>query len=384
MKRFKVLFLSNWYPTADMPTNGIFVREHAKAVASFDDVIVLHQAGTGRRVRGLWSLERELDASVTEGLPTYRVHCRRLPVPGMTGLLLLRSMVKAAGCLAADGFRPDIVHGNVYNVGLSAFLLARCFNAPFVISEHFSAFPKRTLSRVELWKAQAAFRRAARVMPVSESLRRAIEAYGIQSEATVVPNVVDTDLFPPHASRSGKGRDKQLLLVCMLRKSEDKGIAVLVDALKRLERRDYRLNLVGDGPARARYENMVTNAGLDDNVIFHGQKSKAEIGRMMLGMDFFVLPSLWENLPCVVIEAMSAGLPIVATNVGGIPEMVNGNRGRLVPANDPAALSAAIRRMLDDFEDYDCQAISDYARQRFSREVIGRTIHRIYQEVLSR
>jgi glycosyltransferase involved in cell wall biosynthesis len=150
------------------------------------------------------------------------------------------------------------------------------------------------------------------------------------------------------------------------------------------DRKDFYLDLVGDGPEREKYEEMVKSFSLRDFVQFHGVKPKEYIAELMRKSFFFVLPSFSENLPCVLIEAMASGLPCVATNVGGIPELVNKERGILVEPGNSTALAEAIDYMLDHYKDYNSFEISDYAKNNFSYEAVGKKISAVYEDLLSR
>ena len=96
-----------------------------------------------------------------------------------------------------------------------------------------------------------------------------------------------------------------------------------------------------------------------------------------------VMPSLTENLPVAIIEAMACGLPVVASRVGGIPEMVDEQTGMLVAPADPAALARALGSMLDHHRDYSSELIAERARSRWSMPVLGETWTAIYREVLA-
>src|SRR5262249_53929313 len=150
--------------------------------------------------------------------------------------------------------------------------------------------------------------------------RRGIEAEGIEAAFTVVPNVVDTDLF---AGDGGRPRNGRLLAVGLL--YEAKGYEFLLRAVADLARggRHLDLDIVGDGPGRETYERLAVELGISERVTFQGLLPKPEVARMMREAELFVLTSRYDNNPCVVIEAMASGLPVVATSVGGIPELVD-------------------------------------------------------------
>ena len=385
MRRLKILFVSPWYPSPLDPVAGVFVREHAKAVALYDDVVVLHLAGARQGLRGLWALHREGDPNLTEGLTTYRLWHGRWPVTGRLTLMTTISLVLAFRRVLADGFRPDVIHANVHSVALPSVLIGRLFHTPVVITEHSSAFPRRLLTVREVWKARAAFAWADAVMPVSEALRRGIEAYGIRAHFTCIPNAVDTTLFHPGARRPGDGQVKRLLFVGLMPASHVKGVPHLLRALREVERRrdDWRLDIVGDGPARLQYEAMVADLGLSASVVFHGIQPKAVVAELMRRADALMLPSLWENLPCVLVEALASGLPIVATRVGGIPEIVDERVGLLVPPGDADSLADAILRLLECPDRFDHSEIAGRA-VRYSREAVGSAIHQVYESCVRR
>lgn len=105
----------------------------------------------------------------------------------------------------SGGFRPDMIHAKVHAVALPSVIIGTLHRVPVVITERSSAFPRELLSASEAWKARVAFARAGAVLPVSEALRRSIEACGIQARFVCIPNVVDTTLFMPRgATCSGR------------------------------------------------------------------------------------------------------------------------------------------------------------------------------------
>ena len=113
--------------------------------------------------------------------------------------------------------------------------------------------------------------------------------------------------------------------------------------------RRVELTIVGGGPNQGEFEQIVQQLKLEGAVTFRGYVAvREELWRVYRGHDMFVLPSLTEGAPKVVIEAFANGLPVVATNIGGIPGMVSPESGILVPPNDVAALGDAIRRILTD------------------------------------
>lgn len=139
-------------------------------------------------------------------------------------------------------------------------------------------------------------------------------------------------------------------LVLIGRLAAVKGVPVLLDALAALtDIPGLRLTLVGDGPDRAALEAQARARGINHLVTFAGYKSSTEVAAILKSADALVLPSFAEGLPVVLMEAMATGLPVIATTIAGIPELVrDGENGRLVPPGNVAALAAAIRDLLSD------------------------------------
>ena len=379
--RLRVLFVTAWYPNPDRPVEGIFIREHAKAVGRRDDVVVLHLAGV-RSAGPWWDLQEERDVRWTEGVPTYRLWCRRSPIPHTTYLISLWSVWRAGRRLREAGLVPDVVHAHVYHSGIAAWMLAKLWRRPFVITEHSSAFARNSLTRRAALAAKLAFGAARCVLPVSRALQSALEARGVRARFRTVSNVVDQTVFH-EGNRSEPNAPQRILFVGVFDAAHVKGIPTLLRALTELrKRRDgWQLRLVGDGPARSEYERLARELRLEGLVHFLGLKAKAEVADEMRKADVLVLPSRWENLPCVLIEAQASGLPVVASAVGGVPEIVLEGTGELVPPGDVVALADAIEAILSGRKKIDREAIRR-ASKRFLPDVVGAELHSVYENAM--
>jgi glycosyltransferase involved in cell wall biosynthesis len=372
--QFKVLFITPWYPNSREPVRGIFVQEHAKAVSLYDDVTVIHldDSHSGER-----SINEETDTILTRNLPTFQVRTSQPGIPILSSLSRVQNVFRAVRKIYGDD-PPDIIHANIYYTGVYGLLLGRWYGIPVVVTEHSSVFLRRILEKSAILKARFAMQGADVVMPASKALQKAIKSYGIRANFQVVPNVVDTELFYPGRVRPQHPKKKRLIFVGELRTSHIKGMPYLLKGLHILNRNDWCLDVVGGGPSRTQMEQQAEELGLGNRITFHGQQSKHKVAELMRRADLFVLPSLWETMGCVLIEAMATGLPIVATEVGGIPEIVDPDTGVLVPPSDPEALAEALANMLDSMDRYEQSAIIAKA-QRYSPRVIGHRIHTVYE-----
>ncbi len=241
--------------------------------------------------------------------------------------------------------------------------------------------------------------RATAVVTVCAAFARDIQAYGIPCERIhVLHNSLDT----AWANRPGLDEDAAELrasltstgdapvLLCVGRFSKEKGHTVLLEAVEllraSLERQKkpsaFTLLLIGDGVLRSALERQVRNRHLESSLVFAGQKR--DVRPCFAAADLLVLPSLSEGSPNVLLEAMSARLPIVATNVGGVSELVSdGDTALLVPPNRAAELAKALEKLLENTELRERLSSRAYRRlaEHFSPASYDRRLFEIYDTV---
>lgn len=373
MIRPSVLFLTTSFPSDEAPASGIFVLEHARAARPHAEVAILHL--DRRHDTHRISVAREAGGE----FPLWRA---RYPYRPTALSLAAHVAAGVAGYRAVRGagFRPDLLHAHFFLSALPGALLARTTRMPLVETEQWTIFlpedpgvltaPLRLGARLALGGARL-------VMPVSESLASAMRDVGVRGPFRVVPNAVDTSLFVPGPGGGGS----RLVTVGLMQ--HQKGIDTLLRAFVRIResRPEAVLDIVGDGPDRAAYERLSAELHLDGAVTFHGLRTKAEIAQILAGSDLFVLASRFDNNPCVLVEAQAAGLPIVATCVGGIPEIVDRD-GTLVERDDVDAFAEAVVAELGRLHAHDRQAIAARARERYSVEQVGRELADAYATAL--
>jgi glycosyltransferase involved in cell wall biosynthesis len=367
-----VLFITTAFPSEESPAAGVFVLEHARAVAPHADVAVLH---LDRRhgVRGI-TVRRDERAE----FPTWRVS---YPYRPTAFSVIAHAAAGIAGYRAVrrEGFVPDVLHAHFFLAALPGALIAKATGKPLVETEQWTIFLPEDPARLTLplrLGARASLAAARVVMPVSHSLEQAMAKAGVQGPFRVVPNAVDTSQFHP----GGGGGGTRLVTVSMI--NPQKGVDVLLRAVARVRetRRDVTLDIVGDGPDRLSAERLARELGLDGAVTFHGLLLKPAIADILARSDLFVLASRFDNNPCVLVEAQAAGLPIVSTRVGGIPELVDGH-GALVERDDLTGLADAISSTLARLGEFDRDAIAATASERYSFDAVGRAFADVYRSV---
>ncbi len=255
--------------------------------------------------------------------------------------------------------RPTIVHSRNWG-GIEAILAARLAGVPVIIhSEHgYDLNMQRGLPLRQRLYRNLSYRYATAVFSVTEELRRyhSSQAYCNPNDMRVVHNGVDTELFKPRphlrdALRKQFGIAPDCLVIGFVgRMIALKGVLTLLRSAEIIEKEfpNFHILLVGAGPEVARLDEYVgSSPSLPGRVTFAGNRS--DIADLLNAMDVFVLPSIAEGMSNTLLEAFATGLPVVATNVGGNPEIVEAGRcGYLFPSGDVAALADRLLVLLRD------------------------------------
>ena len=218
------------------------------------------------------------------------------------------------------------------------------------VKDNFEEFQKRRYGvKVELLKALRSFcaSRADTVIVPSQYLASAVTHWGVsETKTSVIYNAVEL----PSSISSAIPLSTRFKVVTVGRLVPWKQIDRLIEALSECD--EAGLVIVGDGPERDRLEEIARDRQMADRVYFAGQRSKEETFALMTACDLFVLNSTYEGFPHVVLEAMCAGLPVVATTAGGTPELVSdGENGLLIAPNANGELASTLRRLLSCSEE---------------------------------
>lgn len=239
---------------------------------------------------------------------------------------------------------PDVVHVNRPAPWECATGLLAALAVPGARVTVVDQLPLRTVALPVLLRTRALTLRADAAVAVGEASARRVEDFFALGRGSVrsVPNLVP-DPYPAGPVRPP--HDGPLRLVAVGRLDAVKGHDVLLRALTEVP--GAALTVVGEGGRRPALEKQVADLGLADRVVLPGWSE--DVAAELLRADVLVLPSRTEGWPLTVVEGMLAGLPVVATPVGSVPEAVqDGRTGLLVPRDDPAALAAALRRLRDE------------------------------------
>ena len=381
-----ILHLLSWFPVPDNPTLGNFcIRQieslpedcHSVILSVFEDPALKES--------------QVVDVEEHERYVYVRVRFRACRCASRwLGRLwrkwrTYRLYQYGLGYVKQHFFTPDFVHLHVsYPAGRIALQWKRRYKIPYLMTEHWTIYqPQNDALLTGRLRRQVVKigNNASIILPVSDDLRCNMERVGIQNSYRVIYNVVNTDRFTLPENRV-KGEKVKMLHISTLR-DEAKNFSGLLRVVERLAqvRRDFELHVIHDYPA-PQFEDYVRQNQLSDVVFFHGKQAPEAVADFFTKTDFFVLFSNFENLPCVIVESFASGVPVLSTRVGGIAEIVSPERGVLVQAEDENALLEQMNYLLDHYDDYDREAIRQYALKSFSMEEIGQQIYRQYKRLL--
>ena len=365
----RILVVTSQFPIAGEPNRGRPILQTVRELARLADVRVISPVATYPR----WARPRSylFHAPLPQQMQDCDTEYVSYPALPMVSRPFNGHLCGMAITEAMARFAPDVVLSYwLYPDAFGAMRAASRLGIPWVAGARGSDL--RVRDAVSRMLTGQVVRRARRLLVVSEDLRRvAIERYGAAPDRTItIPNGCNAAIFHP-ASRSEARRQLGVdegarLVVYVGRLVPEKGLRELLEATAMLSQAHPRveLALIGDGPLRDELDQSARRiAGVP--VHLPGALDASMVARWMAASDLITLPSYSEGHPNVLVEALASGRPVVATHVGGIPEVVDASCGVLVAPRDVHALSVALGQVMDRRWDPDALA------RRFSRDWSG-------------
>ncbi len=258
--------------------------------------------------------------------------------------------------------RADVIHviGARRCLPIAGLLLSKLWNVPLIVTLAGGEVPEKgDHDSMRIWEEHKEFipdilHASQGVTVFSDGLKKNLEHVFSGKDIETIYAGLYTDMF---SEKSDQATNLSNLygkyIVVARRLAFDKGVDVAIRSFSLIchEYQDIQLVIAGDGTERENLEGLVQTLGLSSRVVFVGQVAMKELVSLLQGAVCTLVPSRCEGGGLINIEAQAAGCPVVATNVGGIPEYVSNERtGILVPSEDPQAMATAIRRLLDDKE----------------------------------
>lgn len=366
----KLVILSNLYPVRHFPSSGNFVKAQTNALKNKinGSIVVISPQPWSPRI--IWFKKRWREYGQTEkemwddGVKIYFPRYLVLPIKYiiyLRGYLMYLSIKPLIKKLIKTDRENCILHTHtLLPDGLAGVFIKRIFRIPLICTIHGSDINITPFeNKLALKLAKYALRRCDHIIVVSKKLKeKVLSIENNLSNITTINNGADPEEFRhihKDTARRMLGITKQNKIILYIGNLiAIKGVNNLIKAFAKLlknydNKEAMALFLIGEGDERDNLTNLAKTLQVENEVLFLGAKPHGEIPLWLNAADIFVLPSLSEGFPLVIPEAMMCGVPIVATDVGGIAEaIINKNTGLLIKPNDVDAISEAISLYLKD------------------------------------
>ncbi|OGX19210.1 MAG: hypothetical protein A2Y04_00120 [Omnitrophica WOR_2 bacterium GWC2_45_7] len=285
------------------------------------------------------------------------------------------------------GHKIDILHTHNYKSDIIGALAVQCGRVPLVTTAHGYTEMNRKVSayeKLDRWVVRHFFKKVA---VVTDKILSDFPS----DKRVVIANGLDIKQFQKNASQRKAVRERygiqndEMVIATVGRLSVEKNQAMLVEAASRLTKKfpNVRFLIVGAGPEEQQLRRLITEKKLERQVILTGFIK--DMPSVYSAIDIFVLTSLTEGIPLTILEAMAANVPVVATRVGGIPDLIEDEKtGLLVESRNVAELCAQLETLISDASKRNelAESASRYVRSHFSQEKMVEGYRKVYEEIV--
>lgn len=367
------MVVSSGMPTEQYPLQGIFEFDQAKALsqAGCEVVFLAIDLRSARRWRK-WGVSK----GNKDGVDYYVINIPigRFPLKYFCriGEMCLYRLYKL---VVKTHWKPDVIHAHFTEMGCITSDFAKKIEVPYVVTEHSSKINQYRISGELKDCALKAYKGASVVIAVGNSLAHNIQRHtGISPK--VVPNIIDTELF----FRCKRQKHEGFHLVTTSNLIVLKRTWQILQALARIDTKDidYRLTIIGDGPEMESLQHWAKTLNMENRITLAGYQSRENIASIYETADVFIMVSSSETFGVAYVEAMAAGLPVIATRCGGPEDFVNNNNGLMVDVDDIHQIAEAIKTIYYNINKYDAEQLRTFVRSRFSAEAVGKELISIY------
>lgn len=376
-----VLWLCSWYPNNLFPFDGDFVQRHAQAASLYNKINVI-KLTPDPGAKNVTKVTRRFQEwpNLTETFIYYPKP--RSFVGKAVAYFRWYSLYKYAveEYIEKNG-KPDLVHVHVpYKAGIVAQQIKRKFKIPYVVTEHWGGYnnviPGNYKEREPRFKnvIKDTFKKSSGLHTPSEYLAQQIQGIVTKVPYTVIPNAVNVDYFNTNQrlERNGKFR-----LLHISNGVPVKNVQGIIEAFNQLDNDDYEFTIIGFPK-----ELNDIYKKLNPSINFTGEIPYKEVAGYLNQADALVLFSDMENSPCVIGEALCCGVPVVAANVGGIPELLDEFTGILIEPGNINSLLEAIHTLKGNTYNYSKIQTAEAAMDRFSYQQISFETDLWYRSIL--
>ena len=381
----EILWLPGWYPSRLDAFAGDFIQRHARALSAFVPVHILYIVrDKDRVVTKTVEMEKKQTGNLSETIIYYA--SKDYSVSFADRIMSMRKYNQLYKQYLQDRYlkkeMPAAVHVHVpFKAGVIALWLKSKYGLEYYVTEHWAGYDKSNPDN--FFSRPASFRYIIRkilrnskcVIPVSEDLERKLQSIQPGIKTKIIPNTVNENFFYFEEQRSTVFRFVHYASSYKGQKNTEG----LLKVFSQLQQKRNDWECVMYGPASDQLTGLVNQLGLNDRVRFTGEISYEDVARLVRSSSAFVSFSNYENQPCSILEALCCGLPVIATRVGGIPEIINQQNGLLIEPRNETQLIQAIEKMMENYPGYNRRMIAENAVLKFSYASVGQQLYSLYQ-----
>src|SRR5687767_2101897 len=381
-----ILWLPSWYPGKLDAFTGDFIQRHAIALSAFVPVHVLYIArDKNKLITDSVKIEATQRGNLSETIIYYYSPANAInTIDKYFSIRKYNSIYKKyLNELIAKQGLPAAVHVHVpYKAGLIALWMKRKFGIDYFVTEHWAGYDKENpdnfFSRPWPFRhiVRKIFRNSKCVVPVNKDLEKKLKSIEPAIKTKIIPNTVDNNLFYLSQPNTPVIRFVHYVSSYKGQKNTEGFLKVFFELQKK--RNDWECILYG--PADAKLVKIVEEYGLQEKIRFTGEIPYQKVAELVRAASVFVSFSNYENQPCSILEALCCGLPVIATNTGGIPEIINSGNGILVEPKNEIQMLHAIETMMNTLHKYDRKIIAENAVKKYSYPEVGKLLLSLYKE----
>lgn len=385
MPEIKALWICSWYPNRVTPNLANFVFRHAKATDLFADICVINACSDA-------SLRKGYEITVDyEPFLAVRIFYAPTRNTFLKAWRIFQAYKRGYNVICNQWGKPELTHlHTLFPAGIFGWYLYFREKMPFVITEHRAGYMHTGGSYkgfgMKLF-TKLTFRWAKYAFPISNSFGESLRSHGLVTKFQVVPNVIDTGLFNlPNLSekRTPDGKFRFLHIGALSDFQKNQSGIIKAAARLALRRKDFEVYIVGAGKDSETLIDLSKELKVwEKNIFFKGHLKEDQVVYELKQSNGLLMFSNIESQMVVVLEAMSCGLPIIATETGGINERVTEQTGILLEIGDEEGLVEAMNYMIDNNAKYDPSVIRQKIVEKCSVEAVGQAISDVYREVLT-
>jgi glycosyltransferase involved in cell wall biosynthesis len=382
-----ILWMPSWYPNKLEHANGDFIQRHATATAEYCPITLIHFTQFGYKTT---YYKNEVIINERGNLKEIIIYISFNP----TGINIIDKILynykfyNNAKKFIKEYFLkfgyPELIHVHVpMKSGILALWVKRKYKINYIVSEQSSHYltssPDSYFKKNLIFKKQveSIFKNAKIVTNVSSSIGKVISDLFKLKEFRTINNVVNTNFF-----NYSDEKNDVFTYIHVSSLSDQKNIFGILKVFKTLKNQKFDCKLQLIGPYNNRIKDFIVNNDLIDQIELMGEIPYEKVADYLKKAHCFVLFSIHENFPCVVVEALCCGLPVVSSDVAGIKEAVTTKNGILVSSENEEELLRAIVKVRNEYTCYDCINISKEAQSKYNYNVIGNQFFNLYSSIL--